>query len=90
MPSGRYKSRTLRRVFRRVPSSKIKLQYRKRKPRNAVCGSCGALLKGVPRERPYKMRSMSRSKKRPQRPYAGNLCSRCMRKKIIAIARTGA
>ena len=40
---------------------------------------CKAILKGVPRERPYKMRTMAKTKKRPERPYGGVLCSKCMR-----------
>jgi len=87
MPAGRYKSRTLRRVFVKTPGSRTVLHYRKRKPKNAKCGSCGAVLKGVPRERPYKMKKMAKSKKRPSRIYGGNLCSGCARKKIIEKAR---
>lgn len=47
------------------------------------CGNCGAVLKGVPRELPFKMRSMTKTKKRPERPFGGVLCSRCMRQTII-------
>jgi large subunit ribosomal protein L34e len=87
MVSGHLKSRTYRRVFRRVPSGRVVLRYEKRKPKKAVCGSCGALLKGVPRARPYVMRNMPKSAKRPERPFGGALCSACMRKKMVARAR---
>ena len=63
------------------------LQYKKRKPGVAKCGSCGAVLKGVARARPYKMQNMSKTKKRPTRPYAGVLCSKCLRKVMIEKAR---
>ena len=87
MPAGRHKSRSLRRVFVRTPGGRTVLHYRKRKPKNAKCSSCGIVLKGVPRERPFKMKKMAKSKKRPSRPYAGVLCSKCMRSAIIEKAR---
>lgn len=83
MPAGRYRSRTFRRVFRRVPSGVSRLSYRKRKPSKATCAACGGVLKGVLRQRPTKRNNTTKTKKRPQRPFGGMLCSRCMRRKII-------
>ena len=83
MPAPRFRSRSLRRVFRKVPGGGTNLHYKKRKPQSAKCGSCGAVLKGIPRELPFKMRSMAKTKKRPERPFGGVLCSKCMRKEII-------
>jgi large subunit ribosomal protein L34e len=74
-------------VFRRTPGSRTVKQYKKRKPSKATCAICGKILIGVPRERPYKMQRMQKSKKRPERPYGGVLCSACTRRKIIAQAR---
>ena len=82
MVSGRFKSRTFRRVFKKLPGGTTKIHYEKRKPSKAKCGSCSILLKGVPRERPYKMKATAKTKKRPQRPYGGSLCSSCTRKLI--------
>tara|TARA_Y100000034_G_C6831793_1_gene375502 strand:- start:306 stop:569 length:264 start_codon:yes stop_codon:yes gene_type:complete len=82
MPRPSRRSRTLRRVFRKVTKG-VKLVYKKRKPKKTHCGNCGAVLKGVPRERPYKMRTMPKSQKRPERMFGGNLCSKCSRKEII-------
>jgi len=87
MPAGRFKSRTFRRVHVKTPGGETKLQYKKRKPSKAICGSCGKTLSGVPRERPYKMQRLSKTQKRPERPYGGVLCSSCSRKKIIEKAR---
>jgi large subunit ribosomal protein L34e len=84
MPSGKQRSRTFRRVFKRVPSGESRKYYLKRKPSKAKCAGCGKVLAGVPRERPYKMQNMSKTKKRPERPFGGVLCSSCMRKRIIA------
>lgn len=84
MPAGRHKSGTYRKVFVRTPGANVAVHYRKRKPSKAQCGVCGAILKGVPRERPYKMKTMPKSSKRPERPFGGVFCSRCSREKIIS------
>ncbi len=84
MPSGRHKSRTLGRVFKRTPASRVVVRYKKRKPSVSKCSECGANLQGTLRERPYKMSNLPKTKKRPERPYGGTLCSKCMRRKIIS------
>ena len=88
MPTPSKKSRSLRRVKVKTPGGKTVMHYRRRKPNAAKCGSCGAVLKGIARERPYKMRKMAKSKKRPTRPYAGVLCSKCLKAKLIKKARS--
>ena len=87
MPAPRLRSRSLRRIFRKVPGGRVSLHYKKRKPKAAKCGNCGAMLKGIPREHPFRMRSMPKTEKRPERPFGGVLCSRCMRQAIIDRAR---
>ncbi len=86
MPAPKYRSGRFRKVVRRTPGGRLSMQYKKRKPQAAKCSSCGAVLKGVPRARTYELKSFSKSKKRPQRPYGGSLCSRCMRQKIVETA----
>lgn len=81
------KSRSRRRVKVKVPGGLTKLVYKARKPKKAKCRDCGAVLKGVPRENVAKMKNMAKTKKRPQRPYGGVLCSCCMRKLMIKKAR---
>ncbi|MBD3313522.1 50S ribosomal protein L34e [Candidatus Woesearchaeota archaeon] len=88
MPSGKHKSRTLRRVFRRVPSGDTRIQYKKRNPGKAVCISCGDELKGVPLRKPSKIKNIPKSSRRPERPFGGNLCSACSRKEIIRRTRS--
>ena len=83
MPAPHLRSRSLRKVYRKVPGGRVSIHYKKRKPKNAKCGNCGDMLKGVPRELPFKMRSMAKTKTRPERPFGGVLCSRCMRATII-------
>lgn len=88
MVQGKQKSRTFRRVYKKLPGGKTKLFYLKRKPSKHKCGNCGILLKGVLRERPYKMQNIAKSKKIPSRAFAGNLCSKCARLVIKNKARS--
>lgn len=74
-----YKSRTFRRIKVVVPGNTVKLHYRRRKPSKAKCANCKKLLAGVPRELPLKMKNLAKTKKRPERPYGGVLCSACTR-----------
>ena len=88
MPAPRKRSRSLRKIFVKTPGGRTTVHYKHRKPKLARCGKCGATLKGVVRERPYKMKKMAKSKKRPTRPYGGVLCSGCMRKLFVEKARS--
>ena len=78
---GKTKSRSFRRIFTRV-ISKTKLFYQKGKPQQAKCSECGAKLKGVPRLTATKAMKAPKTTKRPERPYGGELCSKCMRIRI--------
>jgi len=55
------------------------MHYARRKPGHAECGNCGARLQAVPRGYPSELRGLPKSAKRPERPYGGVLCSKCMR-----------
>ena len=83
MVAPRLRSRSLRKVFRKVPGGRTVLHHKKQKPKAAKCGNCGDVLKGIPREFPFRMRKMAKTQKRPERPYGGVLCSKCMRQEII-------
>ena len=87
MVEGKKKSRTFRRVKTKTPGGKTVTNYKRRKPAKAKCAGCKALLKGVPRELPYKMQNLPKTKKRPERPYGGVLCSKCTRAKMVEKAR---
>lgn len=87
MVKGMHKSNSLRQVFRKTPGGETVTHYRPRKPSNAKCAKCGAVLKGTPRARPVEMQNMPKTQKRPERPYGGVLCSSCMRSKIKDQAR---
>ncbi len=78
------RSRKQRRVKIKTPGGLVKIAYRKRKPKKAHCALCNAILSSVPAERPYRIRALAKTKRRPERPYGGMLCHMCMREKIKA------
>ncbi|MBU0757236.1 MAG: 50S ribosomal protein L34e [Nanoarchaeota archaeon] len=82
MPEGRFKSRTFRRVKKKLPGGSTVIHYSKRKPKKATCAGCGVVLQGVARDLPLKMQNMPKTRKRPERPFGGVLCSKCSRLKI--------
>ena len=83
MVERRLRSRSFRRVKRKLPGGRVTTHYKKRNPKNASCSGCGDVLKGMPRLTPLRMKNLAKTKKRPQRPYGGVLCSKCSRKKIL-------
>ncbi len=71
--------RIKKKIKKRTPSGRSIIRKRKRKPSAAKCANCGALLHGMPRLKPSKLKKLPKSKRRPNRPYGGYLCTRCMR-----------
>ena len=80
MPANRFRSRSYKRVNTKTPGGVNVLRYKKKKPSKHVCAECGAVLHGVPRGRPFEVNKLAKSKKRPNRPFGGNLCPECTRK----------
>ena len=87
MPTPQQRSRTIRKIFKKLPGGRLTLHYERKKPKSAHCTQCGNVLAGVPRELPFKMRHLGKTEKRPQRIYGGILCSPCMRRTLIVRAR---
>ncbi len=88
MPESRYRSRSYKRINKKTPGGQSVLRYKKKKPSKHVCAECGAILHGVPRGRPYEIGKLSKTKKRPNRPFGGNLCSKCARDYFKSEARS--
>ena len=63
-------------------SKKTGLVYAKRRPKKPHCANCGKVLSGVASNSPYKVRKLSKTQKRPERPYGGVLCSACTRAEL--------
>lgn len=82
----KHRNRTFRKVLVKIAKG-VTTHFKKRNPAKAQCGKCGKELHGVPRARSVDMRNMPKTKKRPERPYGGVLCSACMRETMISKAR---
>lgn len=77
---GRFKARKrLRMISVKVPGGRTNIQFRKKKPSKSKCSKCGEQLSGVPKELPSKLKKLAKTKRRPERPYGGVLCSPCTR-----------
>lgn len=54
-----------------------KVIYKRDKPGKAECAHCGARLHGVPRKLGVELSKLSKTEKRPERPFGGVLCAKC-------------
>jgi len=79
MVSGKFKSRSKRKVFVKAPGNTIKVHYSARKPARAVCPIYGTPLSGVPRKNPADLKKLSKSERKPERPFGGMLSSKATR-----------
>ena len=79
------------RSFRRVKvkrASDVTTHYRKRNPSPAKCKECGKGMNAMPRLRAVKAQNTPKTAKRPERPFGGNLGTKCMRSTMVAKARS--
>jgi len=74
-PSQRSTSFVKKKV--KTPSGRAVVHYLKKKPACARCSLCRRPLSGVPSRLPKEMRRIPKTKKRPERPFGGSLCSVC-------------
>jgi large subunit ribosomal protein L34e len=66
----------------RTPGGRTVTHYLERKNAAAKCASCKKPLFGTPRARDSGIAKLTKSEKRPERPFGGNLCSSCSRREI--------
>ena len=89
---GRYGSLKSRKGLRmlsvRTPGGRTTVHFKRKKPSKAKCGNCSKPLAGVPRGLHSKTKNLPKTKKRPERPYGGVLCSKCTRSLLKERART--
>lgn len=84
-----YKNNTKSAIWKkvRVPSGESRLHIKRKKVNAAHCADCGKPLHGVPSKRPYEMRKLAKTEKRPQRAFGGVLCGNCVKDKVKAAVR---
>lgn len=83
MPAPNKRARTFRRIHVRIPSGNSVIHYKKRKHAKSRCHECGKVLAGMQNFASKSGNKLSKSEKRPERPFGGVLCSACMRKRIV-------
>ena len=83
-----YRSRSLRRVWRRTPGGGTVVHYERRRRSAMRCARCGAPLAGVPLSEDERRR-LPKTKKRPERMFGGVLCPRCLREVLKEAIRKG-
>jgi len=72
-----YRSRSRKRIIRRVPSGEARVYFKKRRNYEARCAICGKPLGGVPKD--YNIiRWGSKTEKRPERYFGGVICPSCL------------
>lgn len=84
MPRPALRSRSLRRLKKRLPGGRRTVSYERSKPGKGKCAVCKKPLSGMARERPSKLGKLAKSKRKPNRPYGGSLCPKCARETIKA------
>ncbi len=83
MTQPRNRSRSVRRVHKRMTAGKSTTHYEKReKGKRHSCALCQTELQGT-----NSLRSTAKTKKRPERKFGGHLCSKCSRQVISYAAR---
>ena len=74
-------------VKRKTPGSHVATHTRREKTSRHKCTLCGSILHGMKRGTNSEIRSATKSQRRPERPYGGQLCTRCTRKVLIVKAK---
>ena len=69
----------MRKMKKRVPGSRTKLVYKREKTGTHKCANCGKELHGMKKLTASQIRKLSKTERRPTRPYGGYLCSECTR-----------
>ncbi len=78
----------MKKVKKRTPGGRIVVHLKKKKPKVAKCAICKKPLHGIPRLTPKELKKLPKTKKRPERPYGGYLCSKCLKEILKEKARS--
>ena len=75
--------RSGKRTLVKTPGGRFYLKKIRKKPNYHHCATCDRKLPGMPRGTRIEIRRLSKSQRSPSRPYGGQLCSPCLRLKLI-------
>jgi len=79
--------KSMKKLKKRTTSGKNILVYRKGRTSAAVCNNCGCEMHGIPRLSDAQSGKLAKSHRRPNRKFAGYLCSRCTKEFLRNAAR---
>jgi large subunit ribosomal protein L34e len=79
-----------RRVLNLVSGSGQTTHYKRARAKAARCINCGRTLLGVPNKTLSELNRLSKSQKRPQRMFGGQLCHACLKESLKQAVRSAA
>jgi len=83
MPKPKDRSRSKRKVFKRVPGGKTKLTFRKKKHTDKHrCAICKNVLQAT-----HSKKKLTKTQRKPERLFGGHLCHKCTDKVVTYAAR---
>jgi large subunit ribosomal protein L34e len=82
MPRRSERSRSLRKIKVNTPGGRRKIHLERKKNAPAKCAICKKPLAGRKKGRDSDIAKLSKTQKRPERPFGGFLCPSCMRTEI--------
>jgi len=78
MPKPSLRTRSRKRRVLRLPGGRSGTHYEKEKVKPLHCTRCGRILSGVSGLTPSKIRKLSGSQRKVERPYGNLLCPSCL------------
>ena len=90
MPKPSLRTRSKKRVQKKVPGGRTTIHYEKEKSKPAKCSRCRQILHGIPRCHPSELRKLTRSQRKVMRMYGGQLCANCLRELLKEAVRIAA
>jgi large subunit ribosomal protein L34e len=78
MPRPSQRTRSRKRLQKRLPGGGATTHYKKEKTGTSHCVRCNRVLPGVPKLSQSKMGKLTASQKRIQRTHGGQLCHVCL------------
>ena len=81
---GNRRSRSMARIKTRLPGNGHTTHFIRRNPSYATCPITGQKLHGVPKIRDCQRRKLTKTQRRPNRPYGGRITHTALKDAILA------
>lgn len=90
MPKGKEKSHSFRRTKYVTPGARLKTHYTRKPSKRGKCKICKGVLNASRKLTRAKIGCLSKTERRAERPFGGQICSRCLRAGIARTVRKNA